>query len=104
MIKVICVRIHNEFRDYNEMDDRVDGDGVDDDEGGGYQCRGLRAQVNCVVDSLLSIPLRIHSGGEVSGIVLYGGVSLFVISQIQLHRVEVVDQEKAAACGTTLLF
>lgn len=58
MLEVIRVQIHNEFgivmnefTDYNEMGMRVEGDGIDDDEGGGYRCSGLRARVIGVVDA-----------------------------------------------------
>ena len=48
MIKVTHVRIYNRFLDYNEMDERVDGDGdgVDVDGDGESRCLSQLEQSN----------------------------------------------------------
>lgn len=49
----------------------------------------------------MPIPPPAPSGGDVFGTVSYGGVSMFSAYEVQLHRLEVVIQEKVVAHGMT---
>uniref|UniRef100_M8BVS5 Uncharacterized protein n=1 Tax=Aegilops tauschii TaxID=37682 RepID=M8BVS5_AEGTA len=53
------------------------------------------------MDALLTIPLRTHFRCEVTSDVSYGRVSMFVVTEIGLHGVDIVDQQKAAMSATT---
>ena len=78
------------------FDDKAFDDGADDGE---ILCplRSKICQDVCPSTDFPSGPFQ----GEVSGIVSNGVASLFIISQIQLHKVRILEETVPMMCGMT---